>query len=117
MELTGACAGIEGLLGRHADAQARLELALAGLEDQGSLEAAGLLVSIAGVAFFRTAFDEMRAVARLIVDRKTNAEIAAELYLSRKTVETHVRNLFHTLDVGSRVDVARVVQRPDRATP
>ena len=54
-------------------------------------------------------------VARLIVDRKTNAEIAAELYLSRKTVETHVRNLFQKLDVSSRVEVARVVERAGRA--
>ena len=50
-------------------------------------------------------------VAQLIVDRRTNSEIAAELYLSRKTVETHIRNLFHKLDVRSRVEVARVVER------
>jgi DNA-binding CsgD family transcriptional regulator len=36
-------------------------------------------------------------VARLVVDRRTNAEIAAALFLSQKTVETHVRNLFHKL--------------------
>jgi DNA-binding CsgD family transcriptional regulator len=53
-------------------------------------------------------------VARLIVDRRTNAEIAAELFLSRKTVETHIRNLFHKLEVSSRVDVARAVERADR---
>jgi DNA-binding CsgD family transcriptional regulator len=53
-------------------------------------------------------------VARLIVDRRTNAEIAAELFLSRKTVETHIRNLFHKLGVASRVDVARAVERADR---
>ncbi|HEY7075528.1 MAG TPA: AAA family ATPase [Solirubrobacteraceae bacterium] len=53
-------------------------------------------------------------VARLIVDRRTNAEIAAELFLSRKTVETHIRNLFHKLGVSSRVDVARAVERADR---
>ncbi|MDA0142478.1 helix-turn-helix transcriptional regulator, partial [Solirubrobacter deserti] len=50
-------------------------------------------------------------VARLVVDRRTNAEIAAELYLSTKTVETHLRNLFHKLGVSSRVEVARVVER------
>ena len=54
-------------------------------------------------------------VARLVVDRKTNTEIAAELFLSRKTVETHLRNLFHKLEVSSRVEVARVVERADRA--
>jgi DNA-binding NarL/FixJ family response regulator len=53
-------------------------------------------------------------VARLIVDRRTNPEIAAELYLSPKTVETHIRNLFRKLDVSSRVDVARVVERAER---
>ena len=53
-------------------------------------------------------------VARLIVDRRTNSQIAAELFLSRKTVETHIRNLFHKLDVSSRVDVARAVERADR---
>ena len=50
-------------------------------------------------------------VAELIVDRRTNAEIAAELYLSPKTVESHIRNLFHKLDVSSRVEVARAVER------
>jgi DNA-binding NarL/FixJ family response regulator len=53
-------------------------------------------------------------IARLVVDRRTNAEIAAELYLSTKTVETHMRNLFHKLGVSSRVEVARAVEREDK---
>jgi DNA-binding NarL/FixJ family response regulator len=53
-------------------------------------------------------------VARLVTDRRTNAEIAAELYLSTKTVETHIRNLFQKLAVTSRVEVARAVERHDR---
>jgi DNA-binding CsgD family transcriptional regulator len=54
-------------------------------------------------------------VARLVVDRKTNAEIAAELFLNVNTVESHVRNLFHKLGVSSRVEVARTVERAERA--
>ena len=54
-------------------------------------------------------------VARLVVDRRTNLEIAAELFLSIKTVETHMRNIFRKLGVSSRVEVARVLERT-RAT-
>ena len=50
-------------------------------------------------------------VARLVVDRRTNPEIADALFLSPKTVETHVRNIFRKLQVSSRVDVARAVER------
>ena len=53
-------------------------------------------------------------VARLVVERKTNPEIAAELFLSQKTVETHLRNAFRKLDVSTRVELARAVERADR---
>jgi DNA-binding NarL/FixJ family response regulator len=53
-------------------------------------------------------------VARLVVDRRTNAEIASELFLSVKTVETHLRNIFRKLGASSRVDVARAVERAER---
>jgi len=54
-------------------------------------------------------------VARLVVDRRTNNEIAAELFLSEKTVETHMRNIFNKLGVAHRVAVARAVEQADRA--
>jgi DNA-binding CsgD family transcriptional regulator len=52
-----------------------------------------------------------REIAELIVDRKTNAEIARELFLSKKTVETHIRNIFRKLSASSRVEVAKAVER------
>jgi DNA-binding CsgD family transcriptional regulator/tetratricopeptide (TPR) repeat protein len=55
-------------------------------------------------------------VARLVVDRRTNPEIAAELFLSVKTVETHLRNIFRKIGASSRVDLARAVERADRAS-
>ena len=53
-------------------------------------------------------------IARRIVDRRTNREIAEELFLSPKTVETHIRNIFAKLGADSRVEVARIVERADR---
>jgi DNA-binding NarL/FixJ family response regulator len=53
-------------------------------------------------------------IARLVVDRQTNPEIAAGLFLSQKTIETHLRNIFHKLGVASRVELARAVEEADR---
>lgn len=50
-------------------------------------------------------------VAQLVVDRRTNPEIAAQLFLSAKTVESHLRNIFRKMDVSSRVELARAVER------
>jgi len=50
-------------------------------------------------------------IAELVTDRKTNREIAAALFLSDKTIESHLRNIFVKLGVSSRVDVARAVER------
>lgn len=34
-----------------------------------------------------------------------NSEIAAELYLSEKTIKTHLRNIYNKLDLGSKADL------------
>ena len=52
-----------------------------------------------------------REIAELVTERHTNRQIAGELFLSEKTVETHLRNIFVKLSVGSRVEVARAVER------
>lgn len=48
-------------------------------------------------------------VAELIQSHATNQEIANDLFLSVKTVETHVRNIFNKLGVTSRGEIARTV--------
>jgi DNA-binding NarL/FixJ family response regulator len=53
-------------------------------------------------------------IARRIVDRRTNRQIAEELFLSQKTVETHIRNIFGKLGADSRIEVARMVEQSDR---
>jgi DNA-binding NarL/FixJ family response regulator len=69
----------------------------------------------AGGAGVETLTQREAEVAGLVVDRHTNPEIATELYLSVKTVETHMRNIFRKLDVSSRVEVARAMERASRA--
>ena len=54
-------------------------------------------------------------VAQLVVDRRTNPEIAAQLFLSNKTVESHLRNIFRKMNVASRVELARTVEHATRA--
>ena len=56
-------------------------------------------------------------IAGLVRDRLTNRQIGAALFLSEKTIESHLRNIFLKLEVTSRVDVARVVEREPAATP
>ena len=56
-----------------------------------------------------------RQILQLIAEGHTNKAAAGVLGVSLKTVETHLRNVFHKLDVASRADVARVVERSDRA--
>lgn len=47
-----------------------------------------------------------REVARLVAVGATNPEIAAALFLSRKTVERHVSNVLAKLDVRNRAELA-----------
>jgi DNA-binding NarL/FixJ family response regulator len=53
-------------------------------------------------------------IAGLITDRMTNKQIASELFLSEKTIESHIRNIFIKVGASSRVEVARAIERDRR---
>lgn len=57
--------------------------------------------------------DTERSVTELVAEGLTNRQAAERLFLSRYTVDFHLRSIFRKLDVSSRVDLARLVVQRD----
>ena len=62
------------------------------------------------IAFTRLTARENEVLAQLVANR-TNAEIAASLFISKKTVSVHVSNLLRKTETGSRREVAALARR------
>jgi DNA-binding CsgD family transcriptional regulator len=52
-------------------------------------------------------------IAALVADGLTNREIGARIFLSEKTVETHMTHVFQKLGLRSRAQVAAAIARRD----
>lgn len=49
---------------------------------------------------------QQRQIAQLVALGATNREVAAQLFISPRTVDHHLRNIFHRLRIRSRVELA-----------
>ncbi|MFF9864520.1 LuxR C-terminal-related transcriptional regulator [Streptomyces sp. NPDC013953] len=54
-------------------------------------------------------------IARCVAEGATNREVAARLSISPRTVDHHLRNVFALLQVRSRVELSRLMDRAERA--
>jgi DNA-binding CsgD family transcriptional regulator len=57
-----------------------------------------------------------RQIASLARDGRTNPEIGAELYISHRTVEWHLRQVYTKLGISSRKGLRSALRSPDRET-
>jgi len=129
LELAGACEDAGAAYARHGDldrARPLLEQALAIYErldsgrDQARAEAAlrqaGLRRGRRGprgrpASGWASLTPAEQAVAGLVADGLTNPQIGARLYISGRTVQTHLVHIFAKLDIASRAQLAVQVTR------
>jgi DNA-binding CsgD family transcriptional regulator len=110
---------------RRTDARAQLRIAhdmfdTIGMEAFASragreLRATGETVHRRTVRAPGTLTAQEASIARLAGDGLTNTEIGAQLFLSARTVEWHLRKIFTKLDIGSRRELRAALARPGPA--
>jgi DNA-binding CsgD family transcriptional regulator len=107
---------------RRGDARRALAEAVGLFERAGALIwASRARAEIAALGLRRGPADELTAmedrVARAVADGATNREAASSLFLSERTIEFHLRNVYRKLDLRSRTDLAAALATIDTVTP
>jgi len=85
-------------------ARQRLEERLGGRQPAGP-------VATPGAAYLSQLSPAERKVALLVADGLTNLQVAERLFLSRHTVDSHLRHIFAKLGLKRRVELAALVAR------
>jgi DNA-binding CsgD family transcriptional regulator len=93
----------EGLGARPWAARARAELAATGVKDQR------VMYSADGPTRLQELSPQELQVARIAGRGQNNLEVAAALFVSRKTVEAHLTRVYRKLGIRSRTELARIL--------
>jgi DNA-binding CsgD family transcriptional regulator len=93
----------DGLGARPWAARARAELAAAGVKDQGVMTTAVKPIKLKELS------PQELQVARIAALGQNNIEVAAALFVSRKTVEAHLTRVYRKLGIRSRTQLARIL--------
>ncbi|MFD0735127.1 helix-turn-helix transcriptional regulator [Planotetraspora mira] len=105
--LRSAASAFDACGARGLKAQTDRELRRLGVRVSGAASASGAGRDAGDLGLSPREFE----VARLVADGLTNQQIAQRLFLSVRTIETHLSRIFTKLDVSSRVGVATALNR------
>jgi DNA-binding CsgD family transcriptional regulator len=99
--------------GRRSDARAALEVAARSFDRLGTPQFAARtrdeMARLGGRAPASSALTTTEArVAELVARGRTNTEVAAELFVSVRTVESHLSRIYRKLELRSRTELARM---------
>jgi DNA-binding CsgD family transcriptional regulator len=105
---------------RRGEARRALEEAVELFERAGAVVWADRArADVAALGLRRGPADELtpmeERIARAVADGATNREAAASLFLSQRTIEFHLSNVYRKLDLRSRTELAAVLTRPQAA--
>jgi DNA-binding CsgD family transcriptional regulator len=98
-----ALAIFDGLGARPWAARARAELAASGVKDQRRP------LAVVGPKYLEELSPQELQVARIAARGQNNNEVAAALFVSRKTVEAHLTRVYRKLGIRSRTELARIL--------